>query len=250
MEQQQNYNLHYAYNVDYFQGLDLTNIRSLENINTIKAKNQALTQWRTTAPTDLDEICTHKLQLQTTYPGMITGTGNLHMVGCTSELSLGFLCDYVTGSPYISGSSVKGVLRSAFQHESMIRALLDMPQLNVAALAACIFDGTTEDEQPLPPWQRDIFFDAFPVGENQRTLALDAFCFHGSNPTRNPSLVNFLKVRPDTVFCFRFRLRDTQLDNCTITGDQKLGLFKMLLMLFGVGAKTNYGYGTFTTMNK
>ncbi len=54
------------------------------------------------------------LELTTTYPGLITGIGIPHSAGHTNESILGLVFDHTTGLPYIPGSSVKGLLRSAF----------------------------------------------------------------------------------------------------------------------------------------
>ena len=52
--------------------------------------------------------------LQTTYPGLITGVGMVHATGMQGEIKFGFSFDYTSGLPVISGSSVKGLLRSMF----------------------------------------------------------------------------------------------------------------------------------------
>lgn len=52
--------------------------------------------------------------LETTYPGLLIGSGITHGSGLLGELKLGFFLDYTTGLPVIAGSSIKGVLRSAF----------------------------------------------------------------------------------------------------------------------------------------
>jgi CRISPR-associated protein Cmr6 len=57
--------------------------------------------------------------LKTTYPGLLIGSGYIHeAVGNdkskTEAFKIGFFFDHITGMPYIPGSSVKGVLRSAF----------------------------------------------------------------------------------------------------------------------------------------
>lgn len=54
-------------------------------------------------------------QLYTTYPGLTTGTGMPHGIKDQDEdFKIGFYFDHTTGLPAIPGSSVKGVLRSAF----------------------------------------------------------------------------------------------------------------------------------------
>ena len=54
------------------------------------------------------------IELTTTYPGLLTGTGILHGTGHEGEAKLGLMFDHTTGLPYLPGSSVKGLLRSLF----------------------------------------------------------------------------------------------------------------------------------------
>ncbi len=58
----------------------------------------------------------HQLKLTTSYPGLLIGSGYSHESGQKNEdeLKIGFFFDYTSGLPVISGSSVKGVLRSVF----------------------------------------------------------------------------------------------------------------------------------------
>lgn len=89
--------------------------------------------------------------LKTTYPGLLVGTGNPHGSNqqIDADINMGFSFDYVTGQPYISGSSVKGILRSCFAEKSeAVTAIIKNEKIDVKALEKNIFDGN------------DIFFDA------------------------------------------------------------------------------------------
>lgn len=55
-----------------------------------------------------------QIPLKTTYPGLLISSGYIHNTNGKKELTLGFYFDHTTGLPVIPGSSVKGVLRSAF----------------------------------------------------------------------------------------------------------------------------------------
>lgn len=57
---------------------------------------------------------TNQFELSTTYPGLLIGSGYTHGIGAIGEFKIGFHFDYSTGLPLIPGSSVKGLLRSAF----------------------------------------------------------------------------------------------------------------------------------------
>jgi CRISPR-associated protein Cmr6 len=55
-----------------------------------------------------------ELRFQTTYPGLLIGSGYSFGSDSKGEFKLGFYFDHSTGMPVIPGSSVKGLLRSAF----------------------------------------------------------------------------------------------------------------------------------------
>ena len=84
---------------------------------------------------------------------------------------------------------------------------------------------------------KDIFYDAYLTGSGQPFLGED-YITHHENPFKNPNPVKFLKVLPSIDIQFQFHLKDNLL-----TGDEKKKLFRRILLLLGVGAKTNVGYG-------
>ena len=58
------------------------------------------------------------VELVTTYPGMLVGTGYAHGTSeSDNDIKIGFSFDYVTGQPYVPGSSVKGLLRCVFREQ-------------------------------------------------------------------------------------------------------------------------------------
>ena len=76
------------------------------------------------------------LHFTTTYPGMVMGTGYTHeqKKGTSEELSkeafkIGFFFDYTSGMPIIPGSSVKGLLRSAFPQRVVVPKKVPANQL-------------------------------------------------------------------------------------------------------------------------
>lgn len=52
--------------------------------------------------------------MTTTYPGLLLGSGYAHETGVMGEFKLGFYFDATSGLPLVPGSTIKGVLRSAF----------------------------------------------------------------------------------------------------------------------------------------
>jgi len=104
-------------------------------------------------------------------------------------------------------------------------------------------------------YKRDIFFDAYPqssryIGDENnpkdegRFLGEGVITPHGDDPLKDPTPIKFLKILPNVAFSFQFRLHDIIIDeNITINATQKCMLFRELLTQFGIGAKTNVGFG-------
>ncbi len=198
------------------------------------------------------EFGKHSFSLKTMNPGLLIGSGYLHSAGVKEEYKIGYFCDHTTGWPVIPGSSIKGVLRSVFpkasdpcraQKKEYIEDVLKLTKVDIDALDKAIFVGI-QDGDRLPIGKRDIFFDAH-VDASQNSEATlfghDAITPHGDDILKNPNPIKFLKVLPGVVFKFQFDLKPSG----SISADQKKTLFKTILLDFGVGAKTNIGYGQF-----
>lgn len=157
------------------------------------------------------------------YPGLVTGVGLPHQENIRGEFKLGMHFDWTYGMPIIYGSSVKGVLHSYFQDE--------YNEDNAQDVMKVIF-GTKEAAGA------DVFFDAVIVSApGNHPLADDAITPHRdvfSNPTPLP----FIKFAPGCIIEFRFKLSDKGLST-----DDKISIFKTILEKYGIGAKTNVGYG-------
>ena len=199
--------------------------------------------------------------LTTIYPGLFTGGGQPHETGLLGEFKLGFFFDHTTGLPILSGSSVKGLLRSAFKHPAYIAGLLESQNVEklpkvpekippfIKQLEKEIFDGENQgqDNQPViqTPYQRDIFFDAIidpdlNKSDKQGKFLSDDYITPHNDQFTDPIPLQFLKVLPNITFKFRFRLNPG-----LVTARQKLDLFQAILLDLGIGAKTNTGYGHF-----
>ena len=196
---------------------------------------------------------------------------------------IGFFFDHISGMPYIPGHSLKGAIRASFpnhKHEkyrkeksAMLIDLLTklevnpemcfnayLKQQNIAGvsysdlcfaelLSEIVFEGNEPYRyennafvfQQIPLCRKDIFHDAFIVkgGKKDLFLANDYITAH-SDPLKDPNPVKFLKILPEVIIHFQFDLKDN-----LIPKEAKEMLFKQLLLDFGIGAKTNVGYGQF-----
>ena len=200
----------------------------------------------------LEGCYNRKLEFEVRYPGLITGVGIMHQAGVTGEFKLGMHFDYTYGYPVVYGSSVKGVLKSYFKEYYS-------GEHDVEALVADIFEGLSYADRQTPVssraakpiYERDTFFDAIVVAapKNGKLIASDALAPHGGtghdDPFAEPVPIPFIKIAPGVNLRFRFKLVPTKdrAGNEVMCVNDKLALFKQILTTFGIGAKTNVGYG-------
>ena len=267
------FNKHY-FRQDPFRIFDFKNLDSNNNKELLKYKNEILfaskieSDYIPKIESDLQTI-----ELQTIYPGLFSGSGYAHESSVEGELKLGFFFDYTSGLPCLPGSSVKGVLRDACtkdrggyvkwiiseltsgERESKVKE--DAGKINETVFSfintekknkegKTIYEGSEfikavfEAPENTSIYNRDIFFDAFPISDNGKLLGNDYITPH-KDPLKNPIPLQFMKVMPQVEFQFNFKLTDNG-----IPAIVKLELFKQILLDLGIGAKTNVGYGQFT----
>ena len=188
--------------------------------------------------------------LETIYPGLMIGTGNPHDLKSKGSIYSGFSFDYVTGLPYIPGSSVKGILKSVFPRKEDTKD--DINQQKMEYIKSLLKPGLSDKEvyglKDDIFEDNDVFLDAYPCptskkNTKQQCLALEFITPH-SDIIKNPIPINCLKVKPGISFEFGFYLNDCQLsDGPQITIKEKIELFKTILTDVGIGAKTNVGFG-------
>ena len=198
-------------------------------------------------------------------PGLLIGSGLAHgLPGSEEDVKTGLQFDYTSGLPVIPGSSVKGVIRSAFptikedkgqpneaddEKLNYIRSLIaDIPQVNKPVL---------EDEEILELGNQmfnygDIFADALLVGYGTRmkqrkpvnqVLAEDYITPHTGGPLAQPVPIKIVKVAPGVTFAFCFKFSETKIGAKVVSASMKKALCTAILQDLGVGAKTNVGYG-------
>lgn len=243
-------NMNYIFNVEYFR--DIITMDSLEE-DEIKRRNEAICNFAFTEAdlplTKCKEMEEFKyFSLYTLYPGLLLGIGNPHSLKKEGAIKLGFTFDYVTGLPYITGSTLKGMIRSCFpgdvkdeerdrEFSSIVRGILKKDDLNVLALKENMFENN------------DVFLGAYPVikKDNTNTLMDMEFITPHKQKFKNPNPISLIKVKPDVEFCFSFLFTDyTESGMMIVSAEEKSNLCKELILLMGIGAKTNVGFGRFS----
>jgi CRISPR-associated protein Cmr6 len=253
-------NISWLFYKDYFRDMTFSDISDIKNANKtlIVSKNKKIMN---TPLTVLDNpLAKQVIQVVVQYPGLITGTGINHEASIEGEFKLGMHFDYTYGMPIIHGSSVKGLLRSAFPDkiENKLRTYKTkyiqetlgegFHSINVDKLRDHIFDGI-ENGEYISVYKRDVFFDAVILKTNKKgkMLDTDSITPH-KKPLQNPIPVTFLKIASGVTVEFRFDLKDSTVDGIKVSEKQKVKLFRQILLDFGVGAKTNVGYGQFARL--
>jgi len=186
--------------------------------------------------------------LKTTYPGLIIGAGYTHPALKEGDFQLGFYFDHTTGMPVIPGSTVKGILKSVFPKKGEADEIKreKLKYFNGLIKQITGKDTLLNDNNCGKLFEKgNIFFDAFisAIPDNGRVFAEDYITPH-KNIFKNPIPIRFLKIAPDVTFTFQFKLKDGCFKNSQkISSNEKLKLFKQILLDFGIGAKRNVGYG-------
>lgn len=252
-------NLNYLFYRKYFDSLTDDNAAKADDIN--KAIVNAKTK-----EVEKENPFSQTFCMKTTYPGLLLGIGNPHDAAAyfqnTDAIKMGFTLDYVTGLPVIPGSTVKGILRSAFSRypEYVIEKLAEVTgnvewsKMSVEELKKIennIFGNNEETNIAV----QDVFLEAIPVRatDKKRILGEDFVTSHrGSRKELDglvePNPVRMLKVLPEVWFEFRFICQPTKVGNYSLDWKIKKALYAGILEDLGVGAKTNTGYGNMIMM--
>jgi len=187
-----------------------------------------------------------RFSLKTTYPGLIIGSGYNHPALEEGDFQLGFYFDYTTGMPVIPGATVKGILKSVFPKNGENEEIKNekLKYVNKILNKENLLNGSN--------WEKlfgkeDIFFDAYiSIPKDGKIFAEDYITPHTKGPFKNPTPLRFLKIAPNVTFTFQFKLKDSNFENNQkVSSEEKLKLFKEILLDFGIGAKRNVGYGNF-----
>jgi CRISPR-associated protein Cmr6 len=254
--------MNYLFNVSYY---DVEDNGDFSYRNFGKCNDSIINQTYKSGDEEIPFTNDYSFSLRTAYPGLLIGVGNTHEAGSKvsgeetegAEIKLGFTIDFVTGLPIIPGSTVKGVLRSAFRNYSEyvkdIFSSKGVTNADIAELEENIFGNPNQGSC--------IFYDAIPVktGKGGRLFGLDNITPHNKpydptkegggeeykmNGLKNPIPLTMLKVISGVSFLFRFNLSGFRYAG--INSETLKGVFIEILMDIGIGAKTNVGYGIMT----
>lgn len=252
-------NLQYLFEVDYYKDLLKTDSEAENHMKKCKDKLMKAEFTRITESYDkLDQLDgVVSFQLKTCAPGLLIGIGNAHGTkGKNEDIQMGMSMDYVTGYPYIPGTTVKGIIRSAFKKfpEEICNWLgweyKGKGEKNLEDLKKKIFEPDSEKEFA----KKDIFFDAYIVkADEYRRTFIDTDNITPHINKKNPAesifkspeaITTMLKVRPNITFEFKIRMSDGgKIKN---SEKNRKDLYQNLLCELGIGAKTNLGYGFMT----
>ena len=233
-------NLNYLFNKAYYRNLGNPKFESdVKQFNTCIEKTKFNMSDYKPLPFDCQTIV-----MKIAYPGLIIGMGNPHGVGKdfggNEEIKTGFSFDYTTGQPYIPASSVKGMLRSYFKEhrQAVCEIIKAKTEIEFSESEIGLFESDVFD-------YNDIFLDAvvYCGDKHGYMLSSDYITPHDKDHIKNPVPIRILKINPGVQLEFRFLLNDHTVNDKTVTKDMLKDIFTELLSLFGVGAKTNVGYG-------
>lgn len=226
-------NLNLLYNKNYYVFVDKDGKISADNEH-IKNVNNELVNYQFDSKDYLQSASNNinSFVLHTTYPGTLVGLGNLHSYSSTDAVKLGFTFDYVTGQPYIPGSTVKGIIRSAFKEKEIQQIFKKRIGISLSEndLIKMLFENVNV-----------VFYDAVLSKDNAGAKILDFdYITPHKKKTKDPKPIQFLKIRPNIGIEFRFEFCSLPegLSESTV-----LELFKEILLIVGVGAKASVGYG-------
>jgi CRISPR-associated protein Cmr6 len=199
--------------------------------------------------------------LKTTYPGLLIGAGDSTSEVSVNKIKNRLFIDYTTGYPIIPGSSVKGVLRSVFPYKSKDKSkyaqynsaridfLIELFDICKIDLLKDVKDNSNKREDYFFQLTESFFnenvvyFDAVITNNTDsegKILDIDYITPHNENPMAEPIPVKIERILPNITFTFYFKFKKITEG---ISVEQKLHLFKQILMTIGIGAKTNLGYG-------
>ncbi len=257
-------NVSYAYNTEYLESILLNknaqdlNKELLRMINGSKEQMIAFGKGKIKKITSNDK-CVFKAIYKTNYPGMIFGTGNPHETKNDAEkknsegqLEVGFNFDFVTGFPVYPGSSLKGAIRSPIQHaEKEAEYQKYLSEIISDAIHKDVVIDKEKANTLLNVFEEneDVFYDVYVtyVEDNvSKIMDIDYITPHG-DPLKDPTPISMLRLMPGVNITVCIKIKDDcDLGEFVITPEQRFEIYNSIIQDFGLGAKTNVGYGKLT----
>lgn len=199
------------------------------------------------------------------YPGVLVGMGYPHEISkeafdinekekrenVKGQINCGIMLDYVTGDPYIPGTTIKGIiahmLRLAAKNDDVLEYIKSIAKLGDE------FDSKAADKFVEKYLENgDVFFDAFWVGKKKGTSTSELVGIEHItpqlNPIKNPVPISMLKIMPGSVIAIGYGLISEE--NPIVDADKRAEIYKAILKANGVGAKTNVGFGIIEDINE
>ena len=192
--------------------------------------------------------------------GLLIGVGYTHEIpSVKGQFINGFYFDYTTGLPVIAGSSIKGVIRSIFPYkEDELKSILKNSNENKKFVYEEINKGKMAKIKELTSLNEDEIFILRDEIFNYGDIFLDAYIISKGKifdedyfaPQKDefshPVPLKFLRIKEGVQFKFRFLLNPKLNPNLkTLSVEKRAELFKKIIQLNGLGAKTNENYGRF-----
>lgn len=262
-------NLGYSFQTQDYYGLNTDVEEDVKNIINYRLDNVNKNSDRQKVLQDLTKAI--RLELEPTffkakvmYPGLVVGMSNPTMCSIkqntegsddeksnkTFAFKTGFTFDYVTGLPYIPGSSVKGMLRYAIKKygadvKKYLKDEKKYPELKeMETIIEELFGDNTNNADPkyTNTMLRDIFLEAIVVkGDEKGYILKEDYITPHKTPFTNPKPIHILALRPNVEMEFYFILRKEEIAG--LSAETRFELYKELILELGIGAKTNTGYG-------
>lgn len=273
-------NINYAFNTEYIESIFLNKEAKALNydfIDQINENSNGIVEFGLNKIGILTKNGAAKNTYFINYPGMIFGTGYPHETkaldkdnkkssdkdnkkSSEGQIEVGFYFDYITGYPIYPGSSLKGALRKPI--ENAVKNTEYRSYLNDVINDATGKHYTIDEEDVkalLSMFEyKDIFYGAYFTGVNytkkysdnteskKMLMGLDNITPH-KKVTENPTPISMLRILPknELTVCIK-TVGPCQTNDMLITPEQRMEIYNRIILDFGLGAKTNVGYGKLT----
>lgn len=258
-------NLAYAFQSQDYYGIDERTVKEdKERIleydligsigKLIEGRDKEFKIWADTLNKNSGDFNMFSFTAKVQYPGLVVGMANPTMNSIkeggskkNEEFKTGFTFDYVSGLPYIPGSSIKGILRESIkkykEDVSKYLGIKENIDLSISNLIDMLFgdDQGSNECSNAEVFKRDVFFDAMIIDGDKNKYILKEDFITPHFEFENPKPIRILALKPEVKIKFYFMMKRDEIGG--IACHKRFDLYKGLLLDLGVGAKTNTGYG-------